>query len=579
MLELDPRSSRQPGNNSERESDDCRGLFKAPVQQLQQHQAAVPRSFQRIGLAYHHSSLSLESLHSNRSFLSFVENEEEDAALLRSRTRNSKASIWLEQSINPLRPIMTASRLVRKLLGDKNCANILKELSLQQPDCCTLRTIGFGAVLFDNLKKTHVEQKRALHPALPVLLALQGHTKATLALLVVSVVADLLYQVHSYRHGSSPPMLGAMYMAVTLIINLGFFVFNILQLKKYRTPAQVWNSSRLGASTSISESCYLSFMGLDALSKAETEAKQVWGGSSSVPPRSSSLMVIRNSRVDPNEFDPPAKCLSFEADAASTASTTLPEVGGAGNGQEYDAGNNRPRKNDREHGSYFADAKKEILKKTILETFLLNFSNSSVVILFCVVNSMIIHFRAGEWFLFCLLLGVFWNKVVISISSFTTSFYIRLSQRLHKFDLVTLQHDVRNCSVGDVPLIIPRISKTHQDLYQVCNTSHKFFFQWLLVGVLFFIVSGLGLYSLSVAQESGKIPFWFAFYTIEVSRRQEADNQATTPTRAVGPSCCSSLISSAIFSPAVFLLTCSPSCFLLLPADHRDSKPVLGLCR
>ena len=121
--------------------------------------------------------------------------------------------------------------------------------------------------------------------------------------------------------------------------------------------------------------------------------------------------------------------------------------------------------------------------------------------------SMREHFVGGEWILMCLCFGVFISRWAIAASGASVSFYIFLTQGVHVFELKKAQHDVRNSTTEEISLMGFRINSVLTEVHQVCNTSHKFFFMYAPIIIMYGLVLMTAIYNLNVSEiETYRVP-------------------------------------------------------------------------
>ncbi len=119
------------------------------------------------------------------------------------------------------------------------------------------------------------------------------------------------------------------------------------------------------------------------------------------------------------------------------------------------------------------------------------------------------HYDSGEWWLMSFCSGAFYTRLSVSVSGFTIAYVIYLTQSILILELKKLQHDIRTCSIEEIPLIFPRIKTLLEEIHQICNKSHVF----LVVYAPFTIFNGLmlllSIYNLNVLKnENYQVPAW-----------------------------------------------------------------------
>ena len=156
---------------------------------------------------------------------------------------------------------------------------------------------------------------------------------------------------------------------------------------------------------------------------------------------------------------------------------------------------------------------RELRNKMTRDSFLLSF--------FCIFMPAILnavpfvsysfkeHYDAKEWVLMCLCVGTFISRGCIAVSSLTVSFCVLLAQSVHIFELKKLQHDIRNCTIEEIPLIFPRLKNLLLEIHQVCNMSYIFFYVYFPIIVSSVLMLLTSIFNLNVAKnENYQVPVW-----------------------------------------------------------------------
>jgi len=91
------------------------------------------------------------------------------------------------------------------------------------------------------------------------------------------------------------------------------------------------------------------------------------------------------------------------------------------------------------------------------------------------------------------------------VSGVTTAYFIRLEQKITRFEIERVQMDVRDASSEDIQFLGPRIKKLLVENYNQTRGANKFFYFWCPSVVLDLILLVIGV-GQSMAAEGFCIP-------------------------------------------------------------------------